>query len=77
LVAGPIGSAEVRAYFENLLPEGELRTYLAQQRKASSLFAMLLEVAGDTAGGFVVVPAGQVPEARAMSAPLGRPWLFV
>lgn len=63
LVVGPIDSAEVRAYFENLLPEGELRAYLEQQRKASSLFAMLLEVAGDTSGGFVVVPAGQVPEA--------------
>jgi serine/threonine-protein kinase HipA len=68
LAAGPIGTAEVQAYFENLLPEGELRSYLAQQRKASTLFAMLLEVAGDTAGGFVIMPAGQVPEPASYEA---------
>ena len=54
-------SMQTQAYFENLLPEGELRLYLAEQRKASTLFAMLLEVAGDTAGGFVILPSGQRP----------------
>ena len=48
--------------FENLLPEGELRDYLAAQRKASTLFSLLAEVAGDTAGAFVLVPPGQTPE---------------
>jgi serine/threonine-protein kinase HipA len=55
-------SAAVQAFFENLLPEGALRDYLAAQRKASTLFSLLLEVAGDTAGGFVIVPGGEVPE---------------
>ena len=50
LEAGRIESPHVQAFFENLLPEGELRTYLSEQRKASTLFSLLLEVAGDTAG---------------------------
>ncbi len=47
----------VQAYFENLLPEGELRSDLGEQKKASTLFSLLLEVAGDTAGAFVILPA--------------------
>lgn len=62
LAAGRIGSPHVQAFFENLLPEGELRVYLSEQRKASTLFALLLEVAGDTAGAFVMLPQGQRPE---------------
>lgn len=55
-------SGAVQAFFENLLPEGELRQYLAQQRQASTLFSLLRAVAGDTAGGFVILPAGEKPE---------------
>jgi serine/threonine-protein kinase HipA len=62
LAPGFQSSAAVQAFFENLLPEGELRSYIAEQKKASTLFSMLLEVAGDTAGGFVILPAGQSPE---------------
>lgn len=62
LQPGRQNSAAVQAFFENLLPEGELRDYLAAQRKASTLFSLLLEVAGDTAGGFVIVPGGEVPQ---------------
>ncbi|MGS5088099.1 HipA domain-containing protein [Hydrogenophaga sp. A37] len=62
LMSGPQQSDAVQAFFENLLPEGELRVYLSAQRKASTLFAMLLEVAGDTAGGFVLLPAGQAQQ---------------
>jgi serine/threonine-protein kinase HipA len=80
LAPGRNDSAAVQAFFENLLPEGELRHYLAEQRKASTLFSLLLEVAGDTAGGFVIVPGGQHPEPatyevttwEAMAAVLGR-----
>jgi len=61
LQSGRHASAQVQAFFENLLPEGELRQYIAEQKKASTLFSMLLEVAGDTAGGFVILPAGQMP----------------
>lgn len=59
--AGRQATPEVQAFFENLLPEGELRDYLAAQRKASTLFSLLLEVAGDTAGAFVLVAPGQTP----------------
>ncbi|MDB5820164.1 MAG: putative HipA protein [Rhizobacter sp.] len=61
-------SREVLAFFENLLPEGELRDYVGQQKKASTLFSLLLEVAGDTAGGFVLVPGGQKPQAASYEA---------
>ncbi|MGI4985822.1 MAG: HipA N-terminal domain-containing protein, partial [Janthinobacterium lividum] len=53
----------VQAFFENLLPEGELRDYVADRKKASTLFSLLLETAGDTAGAFVIVPDGQDLEA--------------
>lgn len=62
LQPGLITSPEVLAFFENLLPEGDLRVYLSQQRKASTLFALLREVAGDTAGAFVLLPQGQLPQ---------------
>ena len=55
-------SDAVQAFFENLLPEGELRDHLSQQRKASALFSLLRAVAGDTAGAFVLLPAGQTPQ---------------
>ena len=68
LKAGRNDSAAVQAFFENLLPEGELRQYLADQRKASTLFSLLREVAGDTAGGFVIVPGGRAPGAPSYEA---------
>ncbi|MFN0164191.1 MAG: type II toxin-antitoxin system HipA family toxin [Burkholderiales bacterium] len=68
LVAGRNDSAAVQAFFENLLPEGELRQYLAEKNKASTLFALMREVAGDTAGGFVIVPGGQTPRAPTYEA---------
>lgn len=61
-------SPEVQAFFENLLPEGELRLYLSERHKASTLFAQLREVAGDTAGAFVMVPRGHKPEAPSYEA---------
>ena len=80
LQPGRSDSGAVQAFFENLLPEGELRDYLAEQRKASTLFSLLLEVAGDTAGGFVIVPGGQTLQPptyepttwEAMAALLGK-----
>ena len=80
LQPGRNDSEAVQAFFENLLPEGELRHYLSQQRKASTLFSLLFEVAGDTAGGFVIVPGGQAPQPatyqatswQAMAAIIGR-----
>ncbi len=55
-------TSEVEAFFENLLPEGELRSYIAEQKKASTLFSLLLETAGDTSGSFVLMPQGQKPQ---------------
>jgi len=75
LQPGRNDSAAVQAFFENLLPEGELRHYLAEQRKSSTLFSLLLEVAGDTAGGFVIVPGGgSIPSRPPTRRPPGRPW---
>jgi serine/threonine-protein kinase HipA len=62
LAIGRSDAPAVQAFFENLLPEGDLRSYLAISRKASTLFGLLLETAGDTAGGFVILPAGARPE---------------
>lgn len=62
LQSGVAASPQVQAFFENLLPEGERRTYLSGQRKASTLFSLLLAVAGDTAGAFVLLPQGQKPQ---------------
>lgn len=62
LQAGTTDAPRVQAFFENLLPEGDLRVYLSEQRKASTLFSLLLEVAGDTAGAFVMLPRGHAPE---------------
>ncbi len=68
LQPGRIDTRTVQAFFENLLPEGELRDHLAAQNKASSLFSLLREVAGDTAGAFVIVPAGEQPRPPAYEA---------
>lgn len=61
LQPGRNDSDSVQAFFENLLPEGELRRYLVRERKASTLFSLLLEVAGDIAGGYIIVPGGESP----------------
>ncbi|NLY64542.1 MAG: type II toxin-antitoxin system HipA family toxin [Alcaligenaceae bacterium] len=61
LEGGVLQGSLPESFFENLLPEGDLRIYLSQQRKASTLFSLLYEVAGDTAGAFTLLPEGQVP----------------
>ncbi|SFU69944.1 serine/threonine-protein kinase HipA [Polaromonas sp. YR568] len=63
LATGRSDAPTVQAFFENLLPEGDLRSYLTISRKASTLFGLLFETAGDTAGGFVILPAGFKPQA--------------
>ena len=62
LVPGITDADSVTSFFENLLPEGALRSYLFAARKASTLFGLLHSVAGDTAGGFVLLPAGEPPQ---------------
>ena len=66
LQSGWQATPEVQAFFENLLPEGELRDYLAaHSARPPRLFSLLLEVAGDNgwrirAGGAL----GRTPELR-------------
>jgi serine/threonine-protein kinase HipA len=60
--AGVNNSSFVLAFFDNLLPEGALREYVSQKFKASTVFSLLNAIAGDTAGGLVILPPGQVPE---------------
>ena len=62
LSPGRSEALSVTSFFENLLPEGELRSYLFAARKASTLFGLLHAVAGDTAGGFILLPDGQLPQ---------------
>lgn len=38
--------AEVVAFFDNLLPEGDLRAHLARKHRASTVFSLLLELGG-------------------------------
>lgn len=62
LQPGPSDAACVTAFFENLLPEGELRAYLFAAKQTSTLFGLLQAVAGDTAGGFVLLAGEQPPQ---------------
>lgn len=62
LKSGKSNEASVTSFFENLLPEGALRSYLFAAKKASTLFGLLHAVAGDTAGGFVLLPTGTLPQ---------------
>ena len=64
LALGPTQADSVTAFFENLLPEGNLRSFLFSTKKASTLFGLLHAVAGDTAGGFVIMPSGQIPQSQ-------------
>jgi serine/threonine-protein kinase HipA len=58
LAPGPVATEAVAAVFDNLLPEGALREYIGKQKHVSTIFALLREVAGDTAGGLCILEAG-------------------
>lgn len=55
---GPQNGPMITSFFENLLPEAELREYLTAQYKVGSLFGLLWKFAGDTVGGFIMTPSG-------------------
>ncbi|WP_459615835.1 HipA domain-containing protein [Bordetella sp. 2513F-2] len=62
----PLQSAEhsgepVLAFFENLLPEGQLRRFLQASRHATTVFGLLRSVGGDTASGLTLLPPGERP----------------
>jgi len=58
---GRIDNDYVVAFFDNLLPEGSLREFISMQRHASTTFSLLAAIAGDTAGGVVILPPGEEP----------------
>ncbi|MBN1957417.1 MAG: type II toxin-antitoxin system HipA family toxin [Desulfuromonadales bacterium] len=55
--------AASRAFFENLLPEGNLRTQIVRRLGISpeNIFALLNELGGDCAGAVRLLPQGQGP----------------
>ena len=55
--------ADSRAFFENLLPEGNLRTQIVRRLGISpeNIFALLSELGGDCAGAVRLLPQGQGP----------------
>ncbi|CAN5489562.1 type II toxin-antitoxin system HipA family toxin [soil metagenome] len=58
----------VYAYFENLLPEGDIRRYLSISQHATTVFGLLHAVGGDTASGLSLLPRGEKPAARSYRA---------
>lgn len=51
----------VHAFFENLLPEGQVRKFLQLSRHATTVFGLLRSVGGDTASGLTILPQGEKP----------------
>ena len=63
LVRGKIATAYVAAFFENLLPEGEPRKLIGMREQVTSVFGLLARVGGESAGAYVLVPEGELPQA--------------
>jgi serine/threonine-protein kinase HipA len=55
LIADAQQNIAVQAYFENLLPEGDIRRLLSISRQATTIFGFLEAVGGDVAGNVSVV----------------------
>lgn len=51
----------VHAYFENLLPEGDIRRFLSISQHASTVFGLLYALGGDTASSLSLLPQGEKP----------------
>lgn len=70
--AGEYPDAIARPFFENLLPEGEIRSGIARLKQVSvrNTFALLGEIGGDCAGAISLWPAGDTPPRRADYAPI-------
>ncbi len=59
----PFADEFTRPFFDNLLPEGEIRTAIAKLRQVSerNTFGMLGEIGGDCAGAVSLWPHGEKP----------------
>ena len=55
--------AVTRAFFDNLLPEGDIRAAIAKLKRVSerNTFGLLQEIGGDCAGAISLWPAGEKP----------------
>lgn len=62
LQPGRHSSAQLHAFFENLLPEGDQRKIVSLRYHVTTVFGLLATVGGDTAGSVVLLPTGQVPQ---------------
>jgi len=62
-----------RPFFENLLPEGEIRAAIAKLRHVSerNTFGLLGEIGGDCAGAVSLWPTGEKPRKDEGYAPIG------
>ena len=61
--AAPLKGAAVRNYFDNLLPEGEIRELLCRQYHldATDDFGLLARIGAESAGALTIVPADESP----------------
>lgn len=60
------GQEVATPFFENLLPEGAMRSAIARLRQVSegNVFGLLAELGGECAGAISVLPAGQTPQQK-------------
>jgi serine/threonine-protein kinase HipA len=66
-----------RVFFDNLLPEGDIRAAVAKLRRVSerNTFGLLEEIGGDCAGAISLWPEGRKPTPREGYAPINDPRL--
>lgn len=62
----------VTTYFDNLLPEGSVRDFVARALQVSTgnVFALLERFGGDTAGALALLPQGQLPSPKPRYLPM-------
>jgi serine/threonine-protein kinase HipA len=62
-----------RVFFDNLLPEGDIRAAIAKLKRVSerNTFGLLEEIGGDCAGAISLWPGGDKPAPRQGYAPIG------
>ncbi len=71
--------AAARAFFENLLPEGDVRAQLVRRLGISkeNIFALLNELGGDCAGAVLLLPVGKNPDGAGNYRPISEAELAV
>ena len=64
----------VTTYFDNLLPEGSVRDFVARALQVSTgnVFALLERFGGDTAGALALLPQGQLPSPKPRYLPMAH-----